>query len=98
MRYVIHVPTLHVNLSPHGFRRWARHFLACRQSFAPPDEGFSPVPYFLDCRAIELELKERHLESVNQKYVKDKYGHNIERAYQNLPHAEQTLSPRKLPL
>ena len=45
---------------------------------------------------MELELKARHLESVNQRVVKDKYGHNLERAYQNLPRKEQTLTPGEL--
>jgi hypothetical protein len=93
---VIQVPSIHVNLSPYGFRRWARHFLASRESFVSPDPGFSPVPYFLNCRAIELELKARHLEHVNQKEVKDRFGHNLERAYQNLPKEQQSLSPGEL--
>jgi len=54
------------------------------------------VPYFLNCRAIELELKARHLEAVNQKAVKDKYGHNLERSYQSLPLQQQVLSPGEL--
>ena len=94
--YVLHASSIHVNLSPHGFRRWAKHFLACRESFISPDPGFSPIPYFLNCRAIELELKARHLESVNQKEVKDKYGHNLDRAYQNLPLARQSLTRGEL--
>ncbi|MFN9011696.1 MAG: hypothetical protein ACK5XU_06565 [Pseudomonadota bacterium] len=93
---VVQAQGFHVNLSPVGFRLWAKHFLACRQSFVAPTEGFSPVPYFLDCRAIELELKARHLETVNQRFVKDKYGHNLERAYQNLPPDQQSLSPGEL--
>jgi hypothetical protein len=93
---VITPQTIHVNLSPVGFRLWAQQFLACRRTFVPPAEGFSPVPFFLDCRAIELELKARHLESVTPKVVKDKYGHNLERSYQNLPKGEQTLSPAEL--
>jgi hypothetical protein len=55
--HVLYAHTFDMNLSPHGFRRWAQHFRACRQSFVSPDPGFSPVPYFLNCRAIELELK-----------------------------------------
>ena len=96
MHYVLHAEPFHLNLSPLGFRQWATHFLACRQGFKSPDDGFSPVPYFLDCRAIELEFKARHLELVNQQTVKDKYGHNLERAYQNLHATQQELSPGEL--
>lgn len=91
--HVLYAPTIHINLSPVGFRRWARHFLACRQTFVSPDPGFSPVPYFLNCRAIELELKARHLEYAKQQEVKDKYGHNLQRAYESLPGGLQTLTP-----
>lgn len=90
--HVLRAPTMHFNLSPVGFRRWARHFLACRDTFASPDPGFSPVPYFLNCRAIELELKARLLETAKQKEVKDKYGHDLERSYANLPVDQQTLT------
>jgi len=94
--HVLHAPTIHFNLSPVGFRRWARHFLACRDTFVSPDPGFSPVPYFLNCRAIELELKARHLETVGQKEVKDKYWHDLERSYTNLPQGQQTLTSDEL--
>ena len=94
--YVLKAEAGHINLSPFGFRVWAKHFLACRKTFLAPEGAFSPVPYFLDCRAIELELKAKHLESVTQRVLKDKYGHNLERAYQNLPHKEKVLSPGEL--
>lgn len=94
--YVLQPPTIHYNLSPVGFRRWARHFLACRETFVSPDPGFSPVPYFLVCRAIELELKARHLETARQKEVKDRYGHDLERSYAHLPADQQTLTSDEL--
>jgi hypothetical protein len=96
MDAVIKAQTITVNVSPFGFRHWAKHYLACRNSFVPPDEGFSPVPYFLDCRAIELELKARHLETKSRREVKDLYGHNLERSFQNLPKEGQALSPGEL--
>lgn len=45
----------------------------------------SPVPYFLICRAIELELKAKHLESKSRSDVKNDYGHNLKRSYDELP-------------
>ena len=93
--HVIHAQSFHENLSPQGFRRWAQHYRACRQSFVSPDPGFSTVPYFLNCRAIELELKARHLETVSQAVVRD-FEHNLEAAYLRLPNALQTLTRAEL--
>jgi hypothetical protein len=83
---------LDVNLSPTGFRHWAKHYLACRRCFVAPDSGFSPVPYFLDCRAIELELKSRHLNVKPTKQVKTTYWHNLDALYDDLPAPERRLS------
>lgn len=94
--HVLYASTIHINLSPVGFRRWARHFLACRQTFVSPDPGFSPIPYFLNCRAIELELKARHLENAKQRDVKDKYWHDLELTYRDLPADQKTLTPDEL--
>jgi hypothetical protein len=61
------------------------------QDFKPPDGGFSPVPYALLCKAIELELKSRHLVEAHlpggarQPEVKEKFGHDISKAYRELP-------------
>jgi hypothetical protein len=90
---VAHGATIDLNLPPLGFRHWARHFLVCRRGYVPPDSGFSPVPYFLDCRAIELEFKARHLETLTRRIVKDRFGHNLEASYNELPLPRQTLSP-----
>lgn len=59
----------HFNLSPDAFHLWATHYYKCEQDFVSPTK-FSPVPYFLLCRAIELELKARHLEGKTQKQVR----------------------------
>jgi hypothetical protein len=80
------------NLSPDAFHRWATHYYKCRHDFASPHK-FSPVPYFLLCRAIELELKSRHLMKRRQLEVKRAYGHDLTKAYSALPLAEQTLTP-----
>ena len=73
--------TLHVHISPYGFWAWGREFLEARGRLRVSRKGFSPVPYFLTCRAIELELKAYLLaqgKPIN--YVKNKVGHNLERA------------------
>ncbi len=61
---------------------------------APRD--FSPVPYFLLCRAIELEIKSRHLREKKQDEVKDKFGHKLIKAYEALNPKEQILSIEEL--
>ncbi len=77
----MHAEPIVVNFSAPSFHRWAAHYYACRQTFVSPDPGFSPVPYVLLCRAIELELKSRHLE---------------QKRYHAQPAAQQTLAPAEL--
>jgi hypothetical protein len=57
----IELETGRIRLSPHGFRQWAKEFYQSRKALQP--NGFSPVPYFLLCRAIELWFKAVHLEA-----------------------------------
>ena len=86
---------IEVNLSPDAFHRWATHYYKCKQDFKPP-HPFSPVPYFLLCRAIELEIKARHLAAKKQSQVKTEYGHNIMRAYEHLDREHKILSDNEL--
>jgi hypothetical protein len=80
-----------VNLSPMAFHRWATHYYKCREDFECP-HPFSPVPYFLLCRAIELQLKSLHLEEKRQPEVKTAFGHHLVKAYLSLPREAQILS------
>jgi hypothetical protein len=82
---------LKLNLSPDAFHRYATHYLKCKRDFQCPDK-FSPVPYFLLCRAIELEIKARHLKHASQKKVKDKFRHRFAEAYDALEPSEQILN------
>ncbi len=83
-----------MNLSPDAFHRMAAHFYKARQDFASPD-GFSPLPYFLLCRAIELEIKARHLVDSTQATVKKDFWHDIETAYSALPEAYRILTDQE---
>jgi len=87
--YVIRPESGFINLSPLGFRRWAGHYLKCFHDFQQPDDGFSPVPYFLLCRSIELHIKALHLETKRQRQVKNDYGHNLVKAFDALPESER---------
>jgi len=88
---VIKVGSVHANLSPDAFHRWATHYLKCRKDFLCPDP-FSPVPYFLLCRAIELELKARHLKHMTQSKVKKNFSHNLGKSYGSLDPTEKILN------
>ena len=81
------------NLSPDAFHMWAEHFYQCRQDFSV--QGFSPIPFFLLCRAIELEIKSRFLKQQRQKQVKAKFGHDLMAAYDALGSSERILDPQE---
>ena len=84
MRQVIKgVGGINANLSPDAFHRWATHYYKCKHDFRSPHK-FSPVPYFLLCRAIELEIKSIHLRVKKQKEVKKAFGHDMLKAYEAL--------------
>ena len=90
--YVLKCEPGFYNLSPDAFHRNAKHYLKCRMDFQSPTKGISSLPYFLLCRAMELELKARHLQTLRQKEVKDKFGHNLVAVYEALPATDQLLS------
>jgi hypothetical protein len=81
---------INANLAPDAFLRWANHYYQCRQSFQSP-HSFSPVPYFLLCRAIELAIKARHLTTLTQEDVKGIFGHDLLKAYMALAPAQRVL-------
>lgn len=91
MNQIVRPGAIKANLSPDAFHRWATHYLKCRKDFQCPHK-FSPVPYFLLCRAIELEIKAKHLKNMTQKQVKDKFWHDLTKAYDALDPAEKTLN------
>ena len=80
-----------VNLSPDAFHRWAEHFYKVKCDFQAQHK-FSPVPYFLCCRALELELKAKHLIEKRQKEVKNEFGHHLIKAYDALSKERKVLS------
>jgi len=95
--YIIHQEPGHINLSPLLFRNTAQDFFKCYLDFEPPPGHFSPVPFFLCCRAIEMALKAIHLETENRDYVK-KIGHNLIKSYKRLDVEHKNLSKDELDL
>jgi hypothetical protein len=80
------------NTYPDALHIYARHYYKCKQDFKPPDDYFSPIPYFLLCRAIELEIKAKLTKRLPQSAVKKKFGHHLVKAYKALDAPEQVLS------
>jgi hypothetical protein len=86
------------DFSSPSFHRWAFHYYKCRQDFQQPHK-FSPVPYALLCRVIELELKSRLLKltprqkkGTRQQKMRNDFGHNLEKAYKALPADQKVLT------
>ncbi len=77
---VIKLQPLQIRLGPLGFHRYASEFLRAADSFKCGD-GFSPVPYYLRCRVIELALKAFLLaKRFSKNDLKHKLRHNLENA------------------
>jgi hypothetical protein len=91
IKYITNAGGINANLAPDAFRRWANHYYACKQQFKSP-HTFSPVPYFLLCRAIELGIKAKHLKHMTQEEVKRKFMHDLIKAYNALNTKELILS------
>ena len=87
---------INANLAPDAFTLWSKHYLKCEADFSAPEKTFSPVPYFLLCRAIELSLKATHLRGLSQGQVRDKFGHDLYKAYEALPTQQCTLDSAEL--
>ena len=77
--YVIKAEPGMLHINPLGFHRYASEFLRAAQDFRMND-GFSPVPYYLVCRSIELALKAFLLaKGIPEGELKGKsLGHNLE--------------------
>ena len=83
------------NLSPDAFHMWALHYYQCKKDFQNP-HGFSPVPYFLLCRATELEIKSRHLHEMDRTHIKNEFRHHLLKAYKALPEEQRILNNEEL--
>jgi len=75
----IKVDVININLSPIGFHYYASQFLAAARSVERSSQ-FSPVPFYLYCRALELCFKAYLLvKGVPKNELKRRcLGHNLE--------------------
>jgi len=84
---VIQVGTATVRMSPVGFALYAEEFYIAavsipQQSRARGNTSFTPVPYYLLCRALELILKAFLLaEYRTLDELKQRYGHDLEKLW-----------------
>jgi hypothetical protein len=92
----VYLQGVEVNVSPDAFHIYAGHYYKCKQDFKCPDDAFSPVPYFLLCRAIELQIKAKLLKQRKQKQVKHEFGHGLLDAYKALDAQERILGQSEL--
>lgn len=77
---VINVPTAIVKISPLGFHHYGSEFFEAGESFNKTKKGFSPVPYYLYLRSVELLLKAFLLSNdIPIEDLKDrkKFGHHL---------------------
>jgi hypothetical protein len=93
----IQLDCIHINLSPYVFRLSAQEYFKCYLDYIKPGK-FSAVPFFLCCRAIELALKAKHLESKSQSEVKKLYCHDLLKLYYELDTDQQILLTEELEL
>ena len=77
---VIKVAPMVLYISPWGFHRYASEFLRAAKDFKIND-AFSPVPYYLICRSIELALKAFLLAKglPKKRLKKSELGHDLEK-------------------
>jgi hypothetical protein len=75
----IKLETIHINLSPYGFNHYPEEYLAVARSIEV-GSTFSPVPYYLYCRCLELGIKAfLSLKGVSKQELKRKtLGHDLE--------------------
>jgi hypothetical protein len=84
---VVRVGTATVRMSPVGFALYAEEFLKAGESIAAHSQArgnttFTPVPYYMFCRALELILKAFLLakhRSLDE--LKSRYRHDLEKLW-----------------
>jgi hypothetical protein len=69
-----------VHLDGYWLWHYATDYFAAYQAFEAPKNRFSPVPYFLICRSIELSLKSFLFSAGFKKKDRKKLNHDLEKA------------------
>jgi hypothetical protein len=80
VKHVIQPHDVVMHVDGYWLRHYATDFFAAYQAFEPPKNRFSPVPYFLICRSIELSLKSFLFSAGFKKRDRKKLNHDLEKA------------------
>jgi hypothetical protein len=82
-KIIIKMESMSLKITPLGFHKYARDYLRTADNLTLESQ-YSPVPYFLYCRAIELGLKAYLLaKGKDLKFVKKKVGHDLTKGLEN---------------
>jgi hypothetical protein len=73
---VVEVPTAYIDIGPFGFHKYAIEYQLAANAITT-EQSFSPVPYYLLCRSIELGLKAYLLTRGFSRSDLKKIGHNL---------------------
>ena len=96
MNMIIVPETAHINLSANGYHFWAIEYRKYAKLAISSTKQFSPVPYSLLYHAIELEIKAKIIRrGMSPADAKEKFQHNIFRAYEALDASEKTLDKKE---
>jgi hypothetical protein len=79
-KYVLKAEPIVIKLTPYGFHKYAKDYFSVAESLAK-NVKYSPVPYFLYCRTIELGLKAFLLaKGKTPNWVREKLWHDLTKA------------------
>jgi hypothetical protein len=82
-KYFIKAENVKLNITPLGFFKYASDYFDTANKWTV-DTKFSPVPYFLYCRTIELALKSYLLaKGTELKWIKKKLSHDLNKALEH---------------
>jgi len=79
-KYILQPHHVIAHVDGYWLRHYATDFFAAYQAFEMPKNRFSPVPYFLICRSIELSLKSFLFSAGFKKKDRKKLNHDLEKA------------------
>jgi hypothetical protein len=79
-RHMLQAKDVVAHVDGHWLRNYARDFLSAAQTFDPPKNRFSPVPYYLICHSVELSLKAFLFSAGFKKNDRKRLNHDLEKA------------------
>lgn len=79
-QHFLQVNDVVVHVDGYWLRHYAGDFLAAAKVFEPPENRFSPVPYYLICHSIELSLKSFLFSAGFKRRDRKRLNHDLEKA------------------